>query len=555
MKPVIFEIEDLSESTEVYESRPKPIFSLLLYIVLLLIIFLVAWMYFFKIDILVKAKGTVTTSDAKSTITNSIGGTIEECYIEDGAVVVEGDVLFVIDTEEQTVQLKGYKEQYDNIKEKTEMIDAYLSWLDDSEVDLKSFESNKYYEEYISRKKKIEAAVQSVNSENNILVKRKDLELGLNSNSIEYHQEEIRKHFQLIEAIQLRYNSFYSNEVYFYSKVEEYIAQYNSLVQQYDSQIIKAQQEIESAEAVLSEITANIQAIQEKISALRNAYINISEAQSNYPEERISELDKMERELEALGASKVQQESQISNLNSNLSQYSEARQNALETLEKETIAGIEASIKASDNSLFALEQAQVEHENEDTTTIKDETITKIHIDEIQLVTAEKSDHNLQLEQYKTQIETLTSNIEKATVRATISGTVNVLAEITVGNYLSAETVALILLPENGKESYNITAYVSNEDIGKIVKEMEVKYEIAAYPASEYGTVSGKVQFISSDLKANMNETEGVYKINTSIDNINLERIKLKPGMLCEVKIVVEKKRLFVYMLEKIHLMD
>nr|MCR5500675.1 HlyD family secretion protein [Acetatifactor sp.] len=42
-------------------------------------------------------------------------------------------------------------------------------------------------------------------------------------------------------------------------------------------------------------------------------------------------------------------------------------------------------------------------------------------------------------------------------------------------------------------------YVSNADVGKIHEGQEVKFEIAAYPSSEFGYFTGRVKSIAKDI--------------------------------------------------------
>ena len=85
--------------------------------------------------------------------------------------------------------------------------------------------------------------------------------------------------------------------------------------------------------------------------------------------------------------------------------------------------------------------------------------------------------------------------------------------------------------------------------------MAVTYEIAAYPAREYGTMGGEVTFVSADLKVN-DSGSAYYEVESQVDAQMLrnslgEEGALKVGMLCETKIIVEEKRVLSVLIEKL----
>lgn len=111
-----------------------------------------------------------------------------------------------------------------------------------------------------------------------------------------------------------------------------------------------------------------------------------------------------------------------------------------------------------------------------------------------------------------------------------------------------------------EDSFLVKSFINNQDIAKIQPDMEVKYEVAAYPSSEYGTMTGNVEFVSADLKANSEDGSAYYVVETSIDDAQLynktgEKLDLKVGMYCDTKIIVEQKSVLRFLLEKIHLLD
>ena len=51
MKPILLDMNDMSDSREVYESRPHPIFVLFIYLLMVMVAVALLWAALFKIDI------------------------------------------------------------------------------------------------------------------------------------------------------------------------------------------------------------------------------------------------------------------------------------------------------------------------------------------------------------------------------------------------------------------------------------------------------------------------------------------------------------------------
>ena len=349
MRPIIVDMRDISDSTEVYESRPNPVLTGFIYLILAMVVVAFIWMGFFKMDVVVDAVGIVAAAEEVATITNRVAGTITERMVEDGQFVNQGDILYTISHEEQSIQLASLETQWNDCVKRGEMLKLYETWLQDGTEVLLNAEENPYYCEISTRKRLMEL------------------------------QKE------------------------------------------------KGQWE--------------------------------------------------EPELENLVAQEI---------------YSIAEE------------------------LEACRQTQ--------------------------------------NQLQQQISSLKKSIENATVKATISGTVNLVSELVTGDFLSAGAKVLTIIPQGEENDFIVKSYVENGDIAKIHEGMEVTYEIGAYPSREYGTMTGKVTFVSADLKVN-DSGNAYYVVETSVDpgefcNRKGEEAVLKVGMLCETKVVIESKSVLNILLEK-----
>lgn len=155
------------------------------------------------------------------------------------------------------------------------------------------------------------------------------------------------------------------------------------------------------------------------------------------------------------------------------------------------------------------------------------------------------------------VDKINSQIDSAIVKATIPGTINSNIELVEGNILQSGIEVLNIIPKDDSD-YKVNIYVSNEDIGKLKQDMQVKFNVYALPNGEYGYLTGTIANISKDLKVDNNSGSAYYLVEARLDNNKLYYSKgqegnLKAGMACQAQMVTENKRILVYLLEKINL--
>ena len=158
---------------------------------------------------------------------------------------------------------------------------------------------------------------------------------------------------------------------------------------------------------------------------------------------------------------------------------------------------------------------------------------------------------------KTNIDKINSQIDSAIVKATMSGTINSNIELVEGNILQSGVEVLSIIPKDDS-NYKANIYVSNQDIGKLKEDMQVKLNVYALPNSEYGYLTGTVTNISQDLKVDSGSGSAYYLVESRLDNNKLYNSKgqegnLKAGMACQAQMITENKRILFYLLEKINL--
>lgn len=556
MKPIIVDMKDMSDSREVYESRPHPIFAWFIYLVLTIMIFGVIWASNFKIDIVVTGMGTITVREDSPTVTNTKAGVITACYVKDGQTVEKGDILYEVSCEELELERANYERQEIENGKRLEMLEEYLNWLSNEDVDLTYYADNPFYAEYIARSKLIDLNIEFVEQEYNNEKNSYETRLQTGATSIAYYEGEISKLNELSDAIRNCTNPFSSEEAFYYAKADEYLTQRRNTATQYDMTINELQGAIDEANTKIIEAQEKLTTSENAVEILEGVEAEISEEQLVVTAQVSSE------ELEQAQILIAEQEAIKKEAQRELDGVLSQKAAALSNLETSTIASIESSILTNQQYLVTNQGAQEEVKralsNIKASDVSD-TVENVRQTEIQEITVEINACQKSEKELKNAIESIDKQMENFIMKAPISGTVNLTEELVVGNYLMPGKDVMVLIPEDS-EGYLVKAYIDNQDIAKVHADMAVKYEIAAYPSSEYGTITGKVEFVSPDLKVKDETGSAYYMVEATIDekgfyNQHGEQVELKPGMFCETKVIVEQKSVLNYLLEKINLID
>lgn len=145
------------------------------------------------------------------------------------------------------------------------------------------------------------------------------------------------------------------------------------------------------------------------------------------------------------------------------------------------------------------------------------------------------------------------------IKATASGYFYLQQDIKTGTYVQEGASIGKIYPETETEFY-AQIYVENADIAKLKEGQEVKFEISAYPSSEYGYFTGKITNIPKDISIDQSTGRTYYLVEVSCENAAIKNkagkdVSLMNGMACQTKIVVDEENVLTYLLRKIDLLD
>lgn len=582
MKPIIVDMNDMSDSTEMYDSKPNSVMVGFVYMVLAMVVVALTWTYLFKVDIVVKGTGTIASSEAVATVTNQVAGNIVSRNIEDGQKVNAGDILYIVSHDEQDLQLDNLVQQLGESEERETMLKAYEAWLENGDEFSDELIDNIYFSEISSRKQLVELGQESTRQAYVGELTTYSAKMDANAEMITYYADSVNKSNQLITSIRNRSNSFSSEETYYWNMVENYLVQYQQIINQYNVQTNELQKKSDASAKMISELETEKKVLQEQLTLLQEQVVQEQVIEINdvetvsggdlpidspeedvMPDENLLLQQELQQKIQNIEMELSAQKAIKENADNSISQYNAEMNIALNAYEKESIAAIEGNILSYEQNKTTYESAQEEYISEQN-TLKEQGI---EVELENMLTQEKHSVAEELEscrqtqaQLLTQIETKEQNIADAVVRASVDGTINFSTELVEGDYIGMGVQALSIIPDTEEGSYIVRSYVENKDIAKIHEGMDVTYEIAAYPSREYGTMKGKVTFVSADLKVN-NNGSAYYMVETSINEDELfnnlgEKTELKVGMMCETKIVIEEKRVLEILIDKIfHISD
>lgn len=504
MKPVTINMSELSESIELYESRPNRFFIYFIYLILGMFIIAFTWMYFWKIDIVVKSNGMFRGEDKVYEVSSNITGKIQSCNVTEGQLVKEGEVLLTVSGEELDNAIVNYQELQKDINQRIQILNAYSKSLEGNSEEFNNLTDNKYYNEFNNRKNLLEADIRL--SGENIEEQKNQYQKDAESirESINDCEERIRKYEQTKKGIINRNNSFELSDSYFYSIINSFISNYEATELQYNNQMKELQKAVDEAD-----MKENTESIQEQIK------LKEKEKEKVLSNLEIQEISGIEQQIETLNTRRITLKSELS----------------------------------------AAEYKLAELNKSDTETAKNISIMK----EKNNIAAELLTYEGKKEECETALKSYNYKSGNCNITANQTGYVSFGTEVREGGYIQEGTILCRILPETNS-GYYAELYVENGDIAKLQKGQTVKFEIAAYPSSEYGYFTGMIDTIAKDIKVDSNSGVSYYPVRvkcekTTVMNRHGDKGTIMNGMICQAKIIVGEKSVFRYLMEKINLLD
>lgn len=552
MKPIIVDMKDMSDSTEVYESKPNRFLVYTIYLILIILVVAVLWMALFKMDIVVKSEGIFRGSNVVYEISSGVTGSVKETYVENGQYVKEGDVLYVLYIDELSDTILRYQNELEATKSRLEILSAYEKSLEGDKTELEALQNNAYYDEFINRRELLYANVNLSENDTAGQVTLYQGNVDSISGTIAKYNEKIKKLNDVKQCVINRNNTFDASEGIYYSMVSSYLASYNYTSLQYDNQINEYQRQIDEYEKQIKNVEGK--ASKEEDSATGdetvsgNDIANENEVNTTQPAGVTVDVNELKKQRDDLISARdsVTKEKTQALMNLELQQLTTIEQQI--SGYNDTILSLETNLTSAKLQLDAVNG--VDNEAKETVAILTEKGN---------IAAEILTYEDKVKECETYLKSYDIQNDKCIVKANVSGYFYISQKLKTGSFVQEGTAIGTIYPE-AESKYYAEIYVENTDIAKIKEGQEVKFEIAAYPSSEYGYFEGTVENIAKDISVDQSTGNAYYLVRVKCENMTLkgkdgEEATLMNGMACQAKIVIDEKNVLTYLLEKIDLMD
>lgn len=192
MRIVVRNLNEMSDSRELLESRAHPFITLFIAILGVILAAAIMWSYFGTIDIVTKASGSVKPNHKISTVSNKAAGTVTNVMVKAGQKVKAGDLLLTMDYGNMEVDQQSVENDLKKSKANVAELIAFKQSADSDKLDGKLIGgmSDKYRVQW----RKIELSLQAADAKvENLQKLSQSIEQGRNllpSDSEYYNQYE-----------------------------------------------------------------------------------------------------------------------------------------------------------------------------------------------------------------------------------------------------------------------------------------------------------------------------------------------------------------------------
>lgn len=253
MKPIIIDMKEMSDSTEVYGTRPHPFFVIFIYMILGMMAAAFAWMYFWKLDVVVKSNGTFKMEEMLFNVSSSATGMVKECSLSEGEYVQAGDVLVCVEHGKEDASLEIYEKQLSDTNDRLAMMNAYMKYLEQGEDEMSALSQNQYYSEFANRKEILSVNKQMVTTDydNQVLVCQQNIS-SINK-SIEYYQGQKDKYTKELENAESTQSAVIEQQIV---SIEGNLLTLNGSLEEAKSQLLSVQngtKNLSAQNAILTE--------------------------------------------------------------------------------------------------------------------------------------------------------------------------------------------------------------------------------------------------------------------------------------------------------------
>ncbi len=149
-------------------------------------------------------------------------------------------------------------------------------------------------------------------------------------------------------------------------------------------------------------------------------------------------------------------------------------------------------------------------------------------------------------------------LSRTTLLAPLRGVVNKLSVTTIGGVVRSGEEILQIIPLD--EELFVEAKVKPRDIASVQMGQEATVKLSAYDYTIYGSLQGKVMFVSADTFKDENarnpDAEAHYKVTLAVDRSQFterqKKLEIRPGMQAEVELQTGGKTILTYLTKPLY---
>ena len=194
-----------------------------------------------------------------------------------------------------------------------------------------------------------------------------------------------------------------------------------------------------------------------------------------------------------------------------------------------------------DAQKLVVKQAENEFIQAETNVLKAQTTYSEQIN------SSLSEINGNISQIDAQLEKYRLSIENQKIVSPVNGYINSIAVNNIGETVTSAQQVVTIVPAD--TPVEMVCYVKNMDIADIKVGMDAEIKLEAYPYNKYGTVKGKVKYISPS--SFQNEKMGsVYLVKLDVDDSN-PNINVMSGLSGAVEVKIGTQSVMHYFLDPI----
>ncbi len=235
MKEILVDINELTDSRELYHTKPHPFVWIFTYILLGLVLVSLIWATFGKKEIIVKASGQVRPETGISTVRNIVGGELESTNYKQGITVKAGDILYIIKHDNLLMERESAEGKLKEMEKESENLQIYRKCIASEENKFNPVKEPVYYEKV----RKLLMDIKFSQTDTSYKTTRLNEEKFLNSTQLNKNLKEIEYLKRYIKSLDSNKNYLNSNsdqEKQYKQKYEKYLIEKTEIQRKFDQQ-------------------------------------------------------------------------------------------------------------------------------------------------------------------------------------------------------------------------------------------------------------------------------------------------------------------------------